>query len=105
MTEFNMKLDNVKIKTCSCFLSIWEKPKQDQEYCEILDNGIFDGKKCICRFYKSGLIFHCCYDCLKDIVFKKNFMIVSFLDWLCDGDSNPNIVSDVACMKELLHCK
>ena len=87
MTEFNMKLDNVKIKTCSCFLSIWEKPKQDQEYCEILENGIFDGKKCICLFYKSVI------------------KIVSFLDWLRDGDSNPNIVSDVGCIKELLYCK
>ena len=44
MTEFNMKLDNVKIKTCSCFLSILRKAKEDQEYREILDNGIFDGK-------------------------------------------------------------
>ena len=43
--------------------------------------------------------------CLKDIVFKKNFTVVSFLDWLRDSDSNPNIVSDVGCMKELLHCK
>ena len=104
MTEFNMKLDNVKIKTC-CFLSIWKKAKEDQEYWETLDNGNLDGKKFICRFYTSGLMFHCCYDCLRDIVFKKNFTIVSFLDWLRDSDSNPNIVSDVGCMKEVLHLK
>ena len=50
-------------------------------------------------------MFHCCYDCLRDIVFKKNFTIVSFLDRLRDSDSNPNIASDVGCMKEVLHLK
>ena len=98
--NYCLSIDDLTINCCPCYEDYWKNVKQSNRT-TFMDYSIEKNESSRVYVGDEKIFIHFCYVCLKKNLFKKQYLIVSSLEFL-SNQQNTLLVAENGCIADVL---
>ena len=97
--------DQLTIKCCKCYEFYWKKIKSNQSNDYKFEDSIEKNKSIRIFFILENMLFHYCFPCLKEVLIKKEIVVVNDFVWFLIKDISKSYAAVGSCIADVLNEK